>query len=209
MMTSRAAATLAWTLGGNRKCPFVEEEEVAEGEEEEEEEVALIAEEVAVTEVALIVVDEVALDGEVDEEASTEADMTRALRRGSTLIQQSCYPFRDFYQGLLEKRVHLEEVVEEDVVEDVEEEEVVVEEDSEEEEVEEEEVEDLEEVEEEVGEEEDSEEEEVVEEVLEGEGIKNGAIKILLLTRHIICRTEEQEKVEKTMKKLFIKSWKL
>lgn len=56
---------------------MAEDEEVAE-----EEEAALIVEEVAVTEAALIVVDEVALDGEVDEEASTEADMTRALRRG-------------------------------------------------------------------------------------------------------------------------------
>lgn len=56
---------------------MAEDEEVAE-----EEEVALIVEEVAVTEAALIVVDEVALDGEVDEEASTEEDMTRALRRG-------------------------------------------------------------------------------------------------------------------------------
>lgn len=44
-----------------------------------------------------------------------------------TLIQQNCSPFRDFYQGLLEKKVLLEEVVEEDVAEDVEEEEVVVE----------------------------------------------------------------------------------
>lgn len=58
---------------------MAEDEEVAE---EEEEEAALIVEEVVVTEVALIVVGEVALDGEVDEEASTEADMTRALRRG-------------------------------------------------------------------------------------------------------------------------------
>lgn len=50
--------------------------------EEEEEEVASIVEEVAVTEVASIVEDEVALDGEVDEEASTEADMTRDLQKG-------------------------------------------------------------------------------------------------------------------------------
>lgn len=78
-----AAAALAWKLGGSRECPFVEEEVVAEDEEvAEEEEAALIVEEVAVTEAALIVVDEVALDGEVDEEASTEEDMTRALRRG-------------------------------------------------------------------------------------------------------------------------------
>lgn len=63
-------------LGGSRECLFVEEE-VAE-----EEEVASTAEEVAVTEVALIVVDEAALDGEVDEEASTEADMTRGLQKG-------------------------------------------------------------------------------------------------------------------------------
>lgn len=44
-----------------------------------------------------------------------------------TLIQQSCYPFRDFCQGHLEKKVLPEEVVEEDVVVDVEEEEAVVE----------------------------------------------------------------------------------
>jgi len=44
-----------------------------------------------------------------------------------TLIQQSCSPSRDFCQGLLEKKVLPEEVVEEDVVVDVEEEEVVVE----------------------------------------------------------------------------------
>lgn len=49
----------------------------------EEEEVASTVEEVAVTEVALTVVeDEVALDGEVEEEASTEEDMTRALQKG-------------------------------------------------------------------------------------------------------------------------------
>lgn len=63
----------------------------------------------------------------------------------------------------------LEEVVEEDVAEDVEEEE-----------------------------EEDSEEEEEVEEVLEGEDIKNGAMRIFLLTYRVICSSEEQEK--KTMK---------
>lgn len=115
------------------------------------------------------------------------------------MIQQNCSPFRDFYQGLLEKKVLLEEVVEEDVAEDVEEEEVVVEEDSEEEEVgEEEEEEDSEEVEEEAGEEEDSEEEEEVEEVLEGADIKNGAMRIFLLTYRVICSSEEQEK--KTMK---------
>lgn len=45
----------------------------------------------------------------------------------STLIQQSCYLFRDFCQGPLEKKVLPEEVVEEDVVVDVEEEEAVVE----------------------------------------------------------------------------------
>lgn len=114
------------------------------------------------------------------------------------MIQQNCSPFRDFYQGLLEKKVLLEEVVEEDVAEDVEEEEVVVEEDSEVEEVGEEEEEDSEEVEEEAGEEEDSEEEEEVEEVLEGADIKNGAMRIFLLTYRVICRSEEQEK--KTMK---------
>lgn len=47
-------------------------------------------------------------------------------------------------------------------------------------------------------EEEDSEEEEEVEEVLEGEDIKNGAMRIFLLTYRVICRSEEQEK--KTMK---------
>lgn len=51
-------------------------------EVEEEEEAASVVEEVAVTEVALIEVDEeVALDGEVDEEVSTEADMTRGLQK--------------------------------------------------------------------------------------------------------------------------------
>jgi len=61
--------------GGSRECLFADEEE---------EEVASIAEvEVAaVTEVALIAVDEVASDGEVDEEASTEAAMTRDLQKG-------------------------------------------------------------------------------------------------------------------------------
>lgn len=49
---------------------------------EEEEEVASAVEEVVVTEVALTVVGEVALDGEVEEEASTEEDMTRALQKG-------------------------------------------------------------------------------------------------------------------------------
>lgn len=44
-----------------------------------------------------------------------------------TLIQQSCYPFRDFCQGPLEKKVLPEEVVEEDVVVDVGEEEAVLE----------------------------------------------------------------------------------
>lgn len=65
------------SLGGRRECLSVEEEV------EEEEEVASIVEEVAaVTEVALIAVDEVALHGEVDEEASTEADTTRGLQKG-------------------------------------------------------------------------------------------------------------------------------
>lgn len=50
----------------------------------------------------------------------------------------------------------------------------------------------------EAGEEEDSEEEEEVEEVLEGEDIKNGAMRIFLLTYRVICSSEEQEK--KTMK---------
>lgn len=44
-----------------------------------------------------------------------------------TLIQQSCYPFRDFCQGHQEKKVLPEEVVEGVVVVDVEEEEAVVE----------------------------------------------------------------------------------
>lgn len=37
-----------------------------------------------------------------------------------------------------------------------------------------------------------------MEEVLEGEDIKNGAMRIFLLTYRVICRSEEQEK--KTMK---------
>lgn len=37
-----------------------------------------------------------------------------------------------------------------------------------------------------------------VEEVLEGEDIKNGAMRIFLLTYRVICSSEEQEK--KTMK---------
>lgn len=66
------------SLGGRREWLSVEEEV-----EEEEEEVASVVEEVAaVTEVALIAVDEVALHGEVDEEASTEADTTRGLQKG-------------------------------------------------------------------------------------------------------------------------------
>ncbi|GAB0188979.1 H/ACA ribonucleoprotein complex subunit 1 [Grus japonensis] len=104
--------------------------------------------------------------------------------------KQSCYPFRDFCQGHLEKKVLPEEVVEEDVVVDVEEEEVVVEEDSEEEEVEEEE----EDSEEEEVEEEDSEEEEVVEEAFEEEDIKNGATSISPLSYRVTCRSEEQGK---------------
>lgn len=63
-------------VGNSRECLSVEEEV------EEEEEVASIVEEVVVTEVALTVVDEEALDGEVEEEASTEEDMTRALQKG-------------------------------------------------------------------------------------------------------------------------------
>ncbi|KAK4817952.1 hypothetical protein QYF61_003382, partial [Mycteria americana] len=86
-----------------------------------------------------------------------------------TLIQQSCYPFRDFCRGHLEKKVLPEEVVEEDVVVDVEEEEAVVEVRSQErklqnEDLEEEEVEEEVEEEEEDSEEEEVEEEEVVEE---------------------------------------------
>lgn len=62
--------------GNSRECLFVEEEV------EEEEEVASAEEEVVVTEAASTVVGEVALDGEVEEEASTEEDMTRALQKG-------------------------------------------------------------------------------------------------------------------------------
>lgn len=65
------------SLGGRRECLSVEEEV-----EEEEEAASIVEEVVAVTEVALIVVDEVALHGEVDEEASTEADTTRGLQKG-------------------------------------------------------------------------------------------------------------------------------
>ncbi|KAJ7396918.1 hypothetical protein BTVI_140262 [Pitangus sulphuratus] len=143
--------------GGSRGCLFVAEEV-----EEEEEVEASAAEEVVVTEVALIAADEVALDGEAEEEASTEADTTRALPKGFTLIQQSYYLFRDSCQGPLEKKVLPEEVVGEDVVVDVGEEEVAVEEDLEEDEVEEEEEE--EDSEEAEVEEEDSEEAEVEEE---------------------------------------------
>ncbi|KAF2980821.1 hypothetical protein EK904_011106, partial [Melospiza melodia maxima] len=170
----------------SRECLFVEEEV------EEEEEVASAEEEAAVTEVASTAAgEEVALHGEVDEEASTEEDMTRALQKGFTLIQQSCCLFRGFCQGPLEKKVLPEEVVEEDVVVDVGEEEAVVEEDLEEAEVEEEE-EDSEEA--EAEEEEDSEEEEVVEEAFGEEDIKNGAMSISL-SYHVICRSKEPCKI--------------
>ncbi|KAK2546031.1 Gar1 [Columba livia] len=122
--------------------------------------------------------------------ASSFKKLQKVSKSHFILIQQSCCPFRDFCQGLLEKKVLPEEVVEEDVVVDVEEEEAAVEEDLEEEEVEEEEEDsEVEEVVEE--EEEGSEEEEAVEEAFGGKDIKNGT-SISPLSYCIICRSEEQ-----------------